>query len=925
MSFLPTGVVTFLFTDIEGSTRLWEQHPNLAPGVMAQHDEIIEEAVERSHGVIVRPRGEGDSRFAVFGLARDAILAAAAIQSALQAQIWPTSQPLRVRIAVHTGEADLYMGDYYGSAVNRCARLRAIAHGGQILVSLVTAQLVRDNLPAGMILIDQGEHRLKDLVRPEHVYQVGVPGLPTDFHQLTSINSFSNNLPIQLTSFIGREREMAEAKERLAAARLLTLIGSGGTGKTRLALQLGAELLPSFADGVWLVEMAALTDPSLISQTIADVFDLRQQPGTSLTEVLVDHLRAKNLLLIMDNCEHLVEACAELAGQLLCACGHIQLIVSSREVLGISGEMVYRIPSLSLPGLEQGTSAALANCESVKLFAERARAVNPKFALSDQNAPFVAQVCQRLDGIPLALELAAARAAVFSVEQIAARLDNRFQLLVGGSRTALPRHQTLRALIDWSYDLLSDDEQALIRRLSVFAGGWTLEAAESLVSSHDVLTLLAQLVNKSLVLFDEEDGKPRYRMLETVRQYARDKLLEMGESEEARSAHLDFFYQLVETGGPKMEWLQDLDWVWRVEAENDNLRAALEWALEKNVEAAMHMVWHLSIVWWLRGYEAEGRRWATLALARADTLPESDGDNDRSWQQRLRAYVYHTLAVLASSQGDHAYMFEASDRAARLAEELGDNVLLAMSLSLKVLAKLFVGDITDTEKPSERALVAARESGDQFGIGMALTAVGVRSCLVDRNSARGQKLIEEAMLLLQRSGNRWIYSMILISLGMVAKFNHNYEEARQMLAACEPLFRETGDRHRLNLIKSELAHIDRHEGHIERAKAVYQETILEWQRIGHRAAIAHQLECFASIARMEKQSSHAARLFGAAESLREKTDIPMTALERVEYNREIADLVASLDKESFVASWAEGRALTMDQAVDLAVSPLARS
>ena len=712
------------------------------------------------------------------------------------------------------------------------------------------------------------------------------------------MDAHPNNLPIQLTSFIGRERELAEVKSQLASARLLTLIGPGGTGKTRLALQIGAEMLPDFADGVWLAELAPLTDPALTLPTVASVFGLREQPDMPLNELLIDFLRDKNVLFIMDNCEHLVKSCSKLADQLLHVCSNLKIIGSSREALGIAGETVYRVPSLSVPKPDEVRREALVKSESAQLFLERAAAANQKFNLSDKNASSVAQICRRLDGIPLALELAAARVASLSVEQIAARLDDRFRLLTRGSRNALPRQQTLRTLIDWSYDLLSDEERALMRRLSVFAGGWTLEAAESIDSLHDVLTLLTQLVNKSLVLFDEDGREPRYRMLETVRQYAREKLLERGESEEAHNAHLNFILQFIETGGSKTEWLQDLDWVWRIEAEHDNLRVALEWGLEKNIEAVMRMLWLVSKIWWLHGHEAEGRHWATSALARAEALPKVEGDEGYA-QQKLRAYVYQTVAILASSQGDHAHLIEASEQAATLAEELGDHALVAFSLSLMVLGKLFVGNATDTEEPTGRALAAARLSGGPFELGMALAAAGMRLYIVDGNSARGHPLIEEAMQLLQQSGNRWAYSAIALELGMAAKFNDNYAEARQIFLSCEPLFRETGDRHRLNLIKSELAHLDRYEGRTQQAKAAYQDTILEWKQIGHRAAVAHQLECLAAIAKLEELGRRAACLFGAAESLRERIDIPMTALERMEYNREIADLKAVMDEKLF--------------------------
>ncbi|MBI3737799.1 MAG: adenylate/guanylate cyclase domain-containing protein, partial [Chloroflexi bacterium] len=880
----PSGTVTFLFTDLEGSTHLWENHAEAMKSALARHDSILKAVIESNHGHVIKTTGDGVH--AVFATAVNGTAAALDAQRNLLAEKWNglAPQSLRVRMGLHTGEAEMRGGDYFGSALNRAARLMSIGHGGQILLSTTTADVVREHLSERASLRDLGEHRLKDLVRPEHVFQLTHPDLPADFPSLNSLDAFPNNLPIQLTSFIGREREITEAKKRLASARLLTLIGPGGTGKTRLSLQIGADLLPSYADGVWLVELAPLADPSLVVQTLSSVFGLREQLGMPLNELLIDFLRAKNLLLIMDNCEHLVETCAQWADQLLHVCPNIKIIVSSREALGISGEAVYRVPSLSLPDPEQVTREALTQFESVQLFVERASAVNPKFSLSDKNAAYVAQICRRLDGIPLALELAAARVTVFSAEQIASRLDDRFRLLTGGSRTALPRQQTLRALIDWSYDMLSDDERALLRRLSVFAGGWTFDAAEAICSKLDILNLLTQLVNKSLVVVDDEGSEPRYRLLETVRQYARDKLLETGEAEEARNAHLNYFLQFAEAADSKIERFQDLELIARLEAEHDNIRAALEWGLENNIDAVLRMIWPLSNFWIRRGYEMEGRRWATEALKKAEPLPNLAGEDGRR-QKSLIAYAYQALAMIMFSQGDNAHAVLASDRAAGLARELGDKRLLAMALSFESSGKMFVGDAQGTETLLEEGLAAARESMDGFSLGMALTMGGQRLIMINGDVGLGHKLIEEGTAILQESGNRWGYTMSILSLGMMAKFKGDYDEARRRFAACDPMFREMGDKHRVNMIKSELAHIERYEGHHQKAKAMYRETILEWQRIGHRAAIAHQLECFAAIAKVEEQGQRAARLFGAAEALREKIDIPKTAMERVEYDR----------------------------------------
>ncbi len=479
-STLPTGTVTFLFTDIEGSTRLWEQFPEAMQTALTRHDVLLRGIVESHGGGVIKSTGDG--LHAVFNRATEGLAATLACQQALAGEVWTgLPSPLRVRMGLHTGESELRDDDYFGSTLNRAARLMSIAAGGQALLSSATTELVLDQLPQGVVLQDLGEHRLKDLTRPEHVFQLSSPGLPTDFPPLRSLNTLPNNLPVQLTSFIGREDEMAEAKRLLATTRLLTLTGPGGTGKTRLSLQVAADVLDVFPDGAWLAELAPLSDPVLVSQTVASVLGVREQPGRPLVDTLIDYLRAKSLLLILDNCEHLIEACDQLVTSLLSACPRLKILPSSREALGIAGETTYRVPSLSLPDARHSTPEALMQCEAVHLFVERAQAVQPRFALTSRNLNATIQICRRLDGIPLALELAAARLRLFTVEQIAARLDDRFRLLTGGSRSALPRHQTLEALIDWSYDLLPEPEREALRRLSVFAGGWTFDAAEAII------------------------------------------------------------------------------------------------------------------------------------------------------------------------------------------------------------------------------------------------------------------------------------------------------------------------------------------------------------------------------------------------------------------------------------------------------------
>src|SRR5215208_5096728 len=485
----PTGTVTFLFTDIEGSTRLAQEYPLEMPALLARHNAILNQAIEMYHGFVFRI--VGDSFSAAFHTASDALSTALQAQRKLQHEAWSPA-PIKVRMGIHTGSAQLrddpqgqgasYEG--YGTLA-LTQRIMSVGHGGQILLSQAAHDLVKDRLSAGIELRDMGERRLKDIIRPEPIYQVAARDLLSDFPPLTTLETSRHNLPAQLTSFIGREQEIAEAQELFTSTRILTFIGPGGTGKTRLCLQVAAEQIPEFKDGVWLLELAQLADPAYILSAIASMFNLRELQGARLIDTVTDYLRGKQLRLVLDNCEHLIETCAQLSDHFLHACPKLKIITSSREALGIDGETVYRVPSLSLPQeidfhRDAGQlTQELTRYEAIRLFSERARKANPQFALTIENAPAVIQICQRLDGIPLAIELAAARVKLFMPQQIAERLDDRFKLLTGGSRTALPRQQTLRALIDWSYLTLNEMEQDVLRRLAVFSGGWTFEAAEA--------------------------------------------------------------------------------------------------------------------------------------------------------------------------------------------------------------------------------------------------------------------------------------------------------------------------------------------------------------------------------------------------------------------------------------------------------------
>lgn len=925
---LPTGTVTFLFADIEGSTRLWEQHPEAMQSALARHDALLRQAVEANNGRIVKTTGDG--LHAVFDASSDAIAAALSGQRALSSEPWPPATQLRVRMALHVGEAEYRDGDYYGPALNRAVRLMAIGHGGQVLLSAITAGLARELLPASASLDDLGEHRLKDLVRPERVFQLSAPGLPADFPPLRSLDTFPNNLPVQLTSFIGRENQIAEAKRLLDTTHLLTLTGPGGTGKTRLSLQVAADLLERFTDGVWLVELAPLADPALVAQALAAALGVRDIQGRSLLDVLTDYLRQKHILLVLDNCEHLVEACSELTHHLLRACPQLRILASSREALGVAGEVSLRVPSLSLPQVGQPTADALTRSEAARLFVERARANLNEFTVTAENAPVIAQICRRLDGIPLALELAAGRVKMLTVEQIAARLDDRFRLLTGGSRTVLPRQQTLRAMMDWSWDLLTEPECLVLRRLSVFAGGWALEAAEAVsaeetaqadavadqtVQPGDVLDVLAQLVNKSLVVVEGgQGGEARYRLLETIRQYAREKLLAAGADEalEVRRRHLGCYLALTEAAEPHLIGREMIAWLDRLEMEQDNLRTALEWALEDDPLAALRFVAVLYIFWGRRASLAEGYTWAKAALARAEASPLLEKEAAPPYLA-AKARALGGVAALAFFIGEGVFARANAEAGIALARQIGDSMTLAYGLGLGAIMCGTLGDVDTARAWAEESMTISRQHGYAYGQAMVSGAQMLLVAMSDQPTP--SSLIEEVVRVARASGNPWTIGMAFSNVGRVAAMTGDLDEAYTRFQEARDLFLALGDRTSYIAVQSEIGHVLRKQGRYDEAGAVYRESIPRWLETGNKAAVAHELECFGSMASAQMQYERAARLFGAAEALREALNSHMTPLERPEYDQAVAALHGQMDGASLTQAWAEGRTLSMDEAV----------
>lgn len=908
---LPTGTVTFLFTDIEGSTGLAQKYPEALPALLARHNTILRDAIESNHGHVFNI--VGDAFCAAFATPGDGFKAALTAQRALQREPWNPA-PILVRMGLNTGEAQLSTAEEQAGGyvsyltLTRAQRIMSAAHGGQILLSHATADLLGDELPGDISLRNMGEQQLKGLLHAEKLWQVVAPDLPRDFPALSSLSTPTNNLPTQLTSFIGRERELSDAQAKLAAARLLTLIGPGGTGKTRLSLQIAGEQLAYFEDGVWLVELAPIADPAFIVSTIAAVFDIREAQGIPLIDLLVDYLRARELLLVLDNCEHLVEACAHWADQLLHACPKLKIIASSREALGIDGETVYRVPSLSLP---DRSSSDLMDYEATRLFVERATKAEPRFHVTAENAAAIIQICRRLDGIPLAIELAAARVKLFTPEQIAERLDDRFKLLTGGSRTAIPRQQTLRALIDWSYHSLDEIEQRALRRLAVFSGGWAIEGAEAVIGESEALDGLQGLVNKSLVNVDEQSGAARYRYLETIRQYAMEKLLESDEAVESRDRHLDYVLKLAGEAQSKGFGTGRLPWLNRMEVEHDNLRAALEWSASNQVAEAIELALALDSFWTLRDYNSEAVAWCQTILSRAESLPNLAA---------TRAQLYVALGWSAIFSGNHKLGRAAASAGLSLATPAADKGVIVRLQSVLSLASMYLGDYPAALQAQQSGEALAREMGYTDELAMILILGGQIRFFASGDIAQAKGYLAEAESLRIDAGSKWATPTFIFGFARLAGMLGDIEKARAQFKESADAAQKMGNMRVVYSCQSELAHVLRRHGEIDEALGLYRQVLPGWKELGHRAAVAHELECIAFILSQKSQPERAVKLLGAAQVLRELIDSAMTPPERADYERAVSALRDDVNEIKFKQLWDAGRAMNMEQAVELAQS-----
>jgi predicted ATPase/class 3 adenylate cyclase len=828
---IPAGMVIFLFSDIEGSTKLAQQFPKTIQSSFKMHNKIIQEAIEAHRGFVFEVIG--DAFCAAFENSFDALNAALDAQTKLNSAEW-TEGFIKVRMGIHLGEAEWNGEKYLGYiTLARTQRIMSAAHGGQILISQNVFNIVRDKFP----FRDLGERRLKDLRQTERLYQFTPSTLPSEFPPLRTLDARPNNLPVQLTTFIGREKEMSDIKELLIKTHLLTLIGSGGTGKTRIALQSAAEMIDDFENGVWFVDLAPLLQPELLPQTLAEVLDVSEDPKRDLSETISEFIKDKEMLIILDNCEHLIEAVCKLSEKLLQSSLKLKIIATSREALRITGEQTLSILSLSLPDPEKdNTLEKLTKFESVRLFLDRAVAVNQNFKVTDANAKVLAGICHHLDGIPLAIELASARVKVLTLEKINERLNDRFKLLTGGERTALPRQQTLKSLIDWSYDLLSEPEKILWRRLAAFSGGWTMDAAEevcsgALINKDDILDLLNNLIEKSIIIFDER--KDRYRMLETIKQYGQEKLKEVSEQDLMKNKHLLYYTELAEFIKPKLigpELKKELN---KLEEDYSNYQSALTWSIEENKrQEGPRLAVVLCKYWHIRGFIFEGRRWLDSVLQQRDDIPKP-----------ILASILNYLGVFDYAQGEYDKAQTELEDALELRKESGDNKSIVDGLNVLGLLAYDKGEFDKAQKLHEECLKLQREIGDKLGIAISINNLGL--IFQDRKNVENEKyaqsLYNEGLQLFREFGDTRRTATFLHFLGNVFFDKKEFDTAKKYYEESLDLFRELGNTRPIAYSLGSLSNLAKNEGDYLKAKSLFEESLSLTEQIGDKMGMSINL------------------------------------------------------------------------------------
>jgi len=909
---LPSGIVAFLFTDIEGSTQRWDQHRDAMDAAVKRHDSILRDIIEAHEGYVFKT--VGDAFCAAFARASDALGAAIDVQRGLANEDFAAVEGVRVRAGLHVGEASERDGDYFGPAVNRVARLMSIGHGGQVLLSDRIRDLTDADLPTGTSLVDLGLRRLKDLTEPEHVWQLTLEGLPTEFPPLNSLDARPNNLPAQLTQLVGRETDVDEVKTLIATHRLVTLFGAGGVGKTRLALQAAADLLDRYPNGVWFAELAPISEPQLLSSVVAQALEMTQAHDRQAHEAIAEWLKRKHLLLILDNCEHLVENVARLADTIVRSCPNVRILATSRQALGIDGEVVHRLPSLAVPANTAGLQVAEAlQFGAIALFVDRASAADTRFSLGNDNAPIIADICRRLDGIPLAIELAAARVKVLSVPNLAKRLDDRFKILTGGSRTALPRQKTLTALIDWSYDLLTAQEQTLLARVSIFAGGFGFDAASAVcagegIDESNVLDLLSSLTDKSLVVADTTGEQERYRLLESTRAYAMGKLVDANERERVARAHAAYFRDQAESADNRYSTSSSSAWLAREEIEIDNYRAALEWSLTdgRDVPLGAAIAGAQERLWIRAGLMVEGRYWISRAQAGLD----------ESTHPREAARLWLALAALshAKPKYDHA------ERALALYESVGDRHRSAWALFSLGFGLFQMGRLDEADHECGRSLAAMHECGDRRGVASCLNLRGLVYRSKGSDVAVVRDLLAQAIDIFKSLGDEGGAVTILGNLAELEFLRGNVEQALTLVREALEIQAHSKDALILAIDNTNLAAYCVAAGDLEMARVAAREG-LHWALQGqHALGIAIVLQHFALIDALCNNVHTAARLIGYVNANLQVLAYEREYTERWCFEKLMTTLREHLTDAAIEKLAREGAEWSEDQAVEQAMT-----